>query len=183
MKETEIKLPIPDLSAAQQRLSKLSAVIRKPRHFEDNLLFDTPGRMLRAGRKLLRVRIVNGVGVLTFKGQPDTFSGIKVREEIETDVSNPDDLIEVLRRLDFEVVFRYQKYRTIFEIPGVPLHFCLDETPIGNYLELEGEPAQIHVYAERLGYTPQDYITASYAGVYLRWCKENGAQPGDMIFS
>jgi Adenylate cyclase, class 2 (thermophilic) len=183
MKESEIKLPIRDLSAAQRQISELSAVVRKHRHFEDNLLFDTPERSVRAQRRLLRVRIVNGAGLLTFKEQADLSTGIKVREEIETEVSSPKELIEVLHRLGFEVFFRYQKYRTIFEIPGVPLHFCLDETPIGNYFELEGEPDQIHLYAERLGYTPQDYITASYAGVYLSWCKQNGRQPGDMIFS
>jgi adenylate cyclase class 2 len=183
MKESEIKLPIGDLSSARRHLSEFSATIRKDRHFEDNFLFDTRKRSLRAQRKLLRVRIVNGTGLLTFKEQADISTGIKVREEIETDVSSPQNLIEVLRKLGFEIVFRYQKYRTIFDIPEVPLHFCLDETPIGNYFELEGEPEQIHHYAERLGYKPHDYITASYAAVYLKWCKENDVQPGDMIFS
>lgn len=182
MNENEIKLLVPDLPGAKRRLSELHAVEKKSRHFEENFLFDTPERSLRASGKLLRVRIVNGAGILTFKGQPDVSTGIKVREEIETDVSDPQVLIEVLRRTGFEVFFRYQKYRTIFEIPGVSLHFCLDETPVGNYFELEGEPDQIHRYAEQLGYTPKDYVTASYAGVYQKWCKEKGIQPGDMIF-
>jgi adenylate cyclase, class 2 len=183
MIESEIKLPIRDLTHAQQQLSEMSAAVKKPRHFEDNLLFDTPERSLRSARKLLRVRIVAGRGILTFKEQANTSSGIKVREETESDVSNPEQLIEILKRLGFEIVFRYQKYRTILEIPGVPLHFCVDETPIGNYFELEGEPDQIHEYAKRLGYSPSDYITASYSGVYLRWCNEKGVKPGDMIFT
>jgi len=182
MKESEIKLLIRDLSDARQRLSELSAIVQKDRHFEDNLLFDTPERSLRASRKLLRVRILNDGGLFTFKEQADASSGIKVREEIETEVSSPKELIDVLCRLGFEVAFRYQKYRTIFQIPGVPLHFCLDETPIGNYFELEGEPEQIRRYAERLGYKPQDYITSSYAGVYFNWCKEHDVEPVNMIF-
>ena len=37
--------------------------------------------------------------------------------------------------------------------------------------------------ARRLGFQASDYITASYARVYLDWCAANGCEPGDMTFA
>jgi adenylate cyclase class 2 len=53
---------------------------------------------------------------------------------------------------------------------------------VGNYIELEGLPAWIDRTARRMGFREQDYSTASYARLYLEWCRKNGITPGNMVF-
>ena len=43
----------------------------------------------------------------------------------------------------------------------------LDETPIGDFLELEGERRAIDRSARLLGYGPADYIARSYGALYM----------------
>jgi adenylate cyclase, class 2 len=112
----------------------------------------------------LRVRDDGGTGVLTFKG-PVVPGPLKVREEVETAAESPGQLLGILARLGYTPVFRYEKYREEFAIPGALI--AIDETPIGTFVEIEGEPDVIHDCARRLGKTPDDYVTASYRSLYL----------------
>ena len=131
---------------------------------------------------LLRVRIVGSQGVLTFKGTPDYSKEVKEREEIECDVEDAESLIRILLRIGFSLLFRYQKYRTVYKVEGMPLEISMDETPIGNYLELEGEIDSIHECARRLGFLREQYILESYATLYDRWCRENNRTIAYMTF-
>ena len=36
--------------------------------------------------------------------------------------------------------------------------------------------------ARRLGFIESDYITASYYGLYVEYCRRNGLTPADMVF-
>jgi adenylate cyclase class 2 len=54
----------------------------------------------------------------------------------------------------------------------------LDETPIGNFLEIEGDPAGIDAAAARLGFARSDYITDSYHRLFLL-----SGRSGDMVFA
>jgi inorganic triphosphatase YgiF len=76
--EIEIKLPIPDVDRARQKLNEINARIKQDRHFEDNSVMDTPDEKIRQSGCLFRVRIVKPVddetcrrapAILTFKGQ------------------------------------------------------------------------------------------------------------------
>ena len=58
----------------------------------------------------------------------------------------------------------------------------IDETPIGTFLELEGEPEWIDRTAALLGFTTGDYVTASYASLYLEYRQSNATVPMDMVF-
>jgi adenylate cyclase class 2 len=183
--ETEIKLPIENVDSAIESLRGLGAKIVKSRHFEDNLIFDNVTRFLRSHGMLLRLRIIDASkieGILTFKGEPQISDGVKQREEIEVEINGTQNLIRILSTLGFTPGFRYQKYRTIFRIDGINLDFCIDETPIGNYFELEGDIDRIHEFAGRLGFYRKQYIPDSYASLYFRWCKEKGITPSAMTF-
>ncbi|HSP05569.1 MAG TPA: class IV adenylate cyclase, partial [Acidobacteriota bacterium] len=152
------------------------------RHFEDNMVFDSVDSRLLDSGQLLRVRLVDSDATLTFKGRQRISDGVKDREEIECSVSPAEALIPILNRLGFSAMFRYQKYRTVYEVRGLSLHICLDETPIGTFLELEGNIQDIHRCAESLGCTRDQYITESYGSLYSRWCRENNLEPGNMTF-
>jgi len=147
----------------------------RPRYLEDNLLFDDVSRSLTAVGRVLRVRRTPRRAWLTYKAPIASQGCVKEREEIETEVDDPDALVKVLERLGFSRAFRYQKYRELYSLAGTEV--ALDETPIGVYLEVEGEPEAIHAVAARLGFGRADYITESYVGLFFA----SGAQ-GDMVF-
>ncbi len=174
-RETEIKLRVADVSAARERLARAGAVLVRERHFEDNVLFDDTAGSLRAGGTVLRLRTTPHGGVLTFKGPREDHDGLKSREERETAVDDPDALRAILRRLGYRPIFRYQKYRETWRHRGQEIE--VDETPIGAFLEIEGDAEGIHAVAAELGFGRADYVLESYVGLFLA-----GGGKGDMVF-
>ena len=99
---------------------------------------------------------------------------VKAREEIETEAASADALLAICAALGFAPAFRYEKYREEFALPGAVL--AVDDTPIGVFVEIEGDEAAIHDLAGRLGFAPSDYITASYRALFVA---SVGAQAGE----
>ena len=153
--------------------------ITRPRVFEANTVYDDAGHTLRQAGTLLRVREVEGDGVLTYKG-PAAPGRHKDREELEVPLAAPGTMHAILTRLGYAPAFRYEKYRT--EYSDGTGDATLDETPIGTYIELEGEPDWIDRAARALGFTAGDYITASYLRLYLEDCARRAIPAGDMVF-
>lgn len=112
--------------------------------------------------------------MLTFKG-PVRPGAMKIREEIETGADSPEILLAILERIAFHPAFRYEKYREEFALPGAVI--AIDETPIGTFIEIEGDEPAIAAAAAALGFSPADYVTASYRTLFIA---EGGR--GDMIF-
>jgi len=191
------------LTATKVRLEELGATVTHPREFEDNLAFDFPDRSIVRAGSLLRVRVMARGTLLTFKGPvapalaglmsggaasptagapPGTSPApssapapMKARHETELMIpsNETDALVAIIRGLGMQPVFQYQKYRTTWEWKG--LHILVDETPIGIYLELEGDRALIEAGAQALGYRSGDFITKSYRDLYLEHL-DQGAQ-------
>lgn len=179
--ETEIKLAIPNVRAARKLLRSAGFGIERARVFESNVVFDTPRLSLRRASQLLRLRQAGKLTTVTYKGKP-AIGRHKSREELELAVPDATMMAAIFERLGYRPVFRYQKFRTEYRLERSPGLATLDETPIGNFLELEGSPAWIDRMAKRMGFGDEDYITASYARLYLDWCRENRVTPGDMVF-
>ena len=187
-KETEIKLVVHDLRSVRRQIARLGFVKVRSRHFENDVLLDFPDFSLWRSRCLLRLRCAGGEWALTFKGAPLASRHYKVRREVETAVADGDKLQAILVALGLRAAFRYEKYRTIYAEKasarnGHAAQVVLDETPIGNYLELEGPRRWIDRVAAGLGYRREDYITASYAALYREKCRARGEQPGHMLFA
>jgi adenylate cyclase class 2 len=185
--ETEIKLVVRDAKETRWRLAEQGFRPVRARHFESNYLFDFPDQRLRKSRCLLRLRFVADQGLLTYKGAPVRSRDYKIRREIETNVADGHCLREILRHLGLREVFCYEKFRTIYAPRGKPdvgdaPHLVFDETPIGNYLELEGPERWIDEVARQLGYSRRDYIRESYAALYRKKCLLEGKTPGNMVF-
>lgn len=180
--EVEIKLEVASAAAALDLLRPAGFTPGHERAFEANEVFDTPARTLLEARSLLRLRSFRGEAILTFKGPPRP-GPHKSRPEFETAVETPGAMLAILQGLGFQVVFRYEKYRTSFSRPGEPGHAVLDETPIGAYLELEGPPDWIDRTAAGLGFARDAYITASYGTLYRDWCQARGLAPTHMVFT
>jgi len=179
--ETEIKLAVPDVRAARKLLRDAGFTVSHRRVFESNVIFDTPRLTLRRASKLLRLRQAGSLTTVTYKGLP-AVAKHKTREELELEVTDASMMGAIFERLGFRPAFRYEKYRTEYrQSRGVGMA-TLDETPVGNYLELEGAPAWIDRMARRMGFTEQEYITASYARLYLDSCRKNRVKPSNMVF-
>ncbi len=174
-REIEVKLRLEDVAAVRAALRGLGARLTRERHFEDNVLFDDAAGSLRSQGSLLRLRRVGSAGLLTFKGPREIIAGLKSREERETGVADPDVLHVILARLGFQPVFRYQKYRESWSHRGQAIE--VDETPIGAFLEIEGDREGIGAVAAELGYRPQDYVGESYVGLFFA-----SGGTGDMVF-
>lgn len=181
-REVEIKLRLEDPGEVRNLLRRAGFRVRRRRVFESNLVFDTPELALRRAGKLLRLRVAGGKHLLTYKG-PAEPGRHKSREEIELAVSDPRALALILERLGMRAVFRYEKYRTEFERPGARGLVTLDETPIGNFLELEGAPEWIDRTASELGFTGADYITASYGRLFAEYAAGQALPDSEMVFA
>lgn len=185
--ETEIKLAVKDPAEIRRRFAELGFRLVRARHFESNDLFDFPDLRLRKSRRIIRLRFTGDQCLLTYKGAPLRSRDYKIRREIETHVEDGQHLREILLLLGLGEVFRYEKFRTVYAPPGKgdvaeALQVVLDETPIGNYLELEGPQRWIDVVARLLEYSRREYITDSYAALYRKRCQTEHKTLGNMIF-
>jgi adenylate cyclase class 2 len=162
--------------------------VESPRHFEDNILYDTSDHALSRKLAILRVRAAQGTGVLTYKESDDQFSSksqFKKRIEIETPVEDPAILRSIFEKVGFQKFFRYQKYRTVYRatVPGgESLHVMLDETAIGNFIELEGSEAAISNAVRLLGVAKTDYILESYLSLQEENCRKQGRLLEDLLY-
>ena len=179
--ETEIKLRITDPRQARALLESHGFRVSVPEVFERNLVLDDPDRSIRGRGCLLRLRQAGETATLTFKGLA-TSGKHKEREERETTVASFDEMLVILERLGFRQIFLYEKYRTEYRLPegGV---VTVDETPAGNFFEIEGEAAWIDATAQLLGFTEADYLTLSYGRIYADWCQQQGVTPSNMTFT
>lgn len=186
--EIEVKLRCTDFAALAR--AGIALEVEKPRHFEDNWLLDTPAKTLVEKGSTLRVRIIEGEGLLTLKEKADRnapASQFKVRVEIETSLGEPEQALEIFERLGYQKSFRYQKYRTVYSatLPSGNNHLkvMFDETLLGDFVELEGEEDAIQQAVELLGFKPEDYILESYVALQAAHCRRLGRALEDMVFS
>jgi adenylate cyclase class 2 len=168
-REIEIKLKVSNPRKMKRLIRELGFRLSRPRLREQNVLFDFRDRRLERAGCALRLRVTGGQNLVTFKGTANLSAGYKSRQEIETRVTNTPALRRILKQLQLREAFRYSKYRTTYtppERPGASLVY--DETPVGNYIELEGPRRWIDRVARQLGYTREDYVAASYVALYRR---------------
>ena len=209
--EIELKFTIADLNGLQSLLPALGFQLDTPRTFEQNTLYDTPERTLRVSKQILRVRNYGGVWTVTHK-RPAAAAVIaeeivapapryKVRIETETTMEDGPALGVIFQQLGYAPVFRYEKFRTewsqmagtingpLFNMDGAALpalpsrsHLVIDETPIGDFAELEGPPAWIDGTLAKLGIDPSSCITESYGRLFLAWKERTGSAAENLTF-
>jgi len=177
--EYEIKLP-GERHRLIQALESIGACPAGPRTLEDDLVLDTPEQKVFRSGGLLRLRRRGDDFLLTLKGPSDEDGVVKARTEVETRVMDGAATLDLFEQLGFQVALRYQKYRTHYDCPVAgcdALAVSLDETPIGDYVEIEGPPEQIHRCAAALGFDKDAYETRSYLELH----RDHG-NSGDMVF-
>lgn len=182
--ETELKFVVDNREDFRAAVDRLHLTLKTPRTFESNTLFDTPDRQLRAKRQILRIREYGPRHVLTHKRLASENAAdvrYKVRIETETELEDPAALAEIFCQLGYCPAFRYEKFRTEWDAPGGG-HLVLDETPIGTWAELEGEPSWIESMLAELHISNDRTTVESYGMLFLNWKTRTGSPAENLTF-
>lgn len=178
-REVEVKFRVADLRALARELRAAGFRMVTRRTHEMNTLYDLPGEVLRARKELLRLRKYGSEWTLTHKSR-----GKKARHssrvELETGVTDGKKMDAILGALGYSPSFRYEKFRA--EWTDRKGQVVVDETPIGNFCEIEGPSRWIDATAKKLGVTPADYITKNYATLFADWKQATGSPAKEMTF-
>jgi adenylate cyclase class 2 len=177
--EIEIKFRFDNLRALTRKLRAAGFRVTTRRTHEMNTLYDLPGGVLRARKELLRLRQYGQKWTLTHKSKKET-GRHSSREEMETSVGDGKQMDAILRALGFAPSFRYEKFRA--EWTDGNGQVVVDETPVGNFCEIEGAPRWIDATARKLGVSEVDYITMNYAGLFAQWKAEANSSADEMTF-
>ena len=177
--EVEIKFLVTDPASLEHRLSCSGFRCVTPSTHEFNTLYDLPSRKLRWKGELLRLRKYGDTWKLTHKARAKT-GRHKSRVELETEVGDGMQMDLMLRALDYQPVFSYEKYRS--EWNDGKGHVVLDRTPIGDVAEIEGPARWIDRTAKQLGVSSSAYITASYAELFFEWKRKYKQKAKNMTF-
>ena len=178
-KEIEIKFRVADLRVLSRQLRSAGFQLETHRTHEMNTLYDLPGAVLRARKELLRLRQYGKEWTLTHKSQSKK-ARHSSRIELETGVLDGKTMDAILRGLGYAPSFRYEKFRA--EWTDGKGHVVVDETPVGNFCEIEGPPRWIDATARKLGVGRDAYITKNYATLFAEWKAETGSSADEMTF-
>ena len=167
------------MSALRRRLRAAGFRMETPPTREVNTLYDLPGEKLRKRKELLRLRSYGSSWKLTHKsgGKAGRHSS---RVELETGVSDGKKMDAILQALGYSPSFRYEKLRA--EWNDGKGQVVVDQTPIGDYCEIEGPPRWIDATAKKLDVSPADYITKNYATLFAEWKQESHNSANEMTF-
>lgn len=180
--ESELKIPVESLEGVRERLRTVGAELLAARDHEVNTLFDHPDRRLTSSGHALRLRRSEGRWVVTLKGPVRYDSGVKEREELETEVADGEVVVAILARLGLGPARRYEKYRERWLLGEVEV--ALDHTPMGCFVELEGPREALAEAARAIGLEPGRSLHGSYVSL---WSEHREAHPElelpeDMVF-
>lgn len=183
-REIEIKFRVENLRVLVRKLRGAGFRLVTRRTQEMNTLYDLPGQVLRKRKELLRLRKYGSAWTLTHK------SGTKrarhsSRIELETSIANGTQMDAILRALGYSPSFRYEKFRSEWveeKKRDGKGQVVVDETPIGNFCEIEGPPRWIDATAKKLGVKSADYITKNYATLFAEWREMTKSSAEEMTF-
>jgi len=178
-KEIEIKFRIGNARDLNRRLQKSGFRLITPRTHEINTLYDLTNKSLRQRGELLRLRKYGSEWVLTHKAKGKV-GRHKTRVETETKLEDGAKMDAILRALGFAPTFRYEKFRA--EWSDGKGHVVVDQTPIGEFGEIEGPSRWIDRTAKLLQILPNDYITATYTELFFQWKNRTQSPANEMTF-
>lgn len=180
--ETECKIPVTDFEPIEARLRQHRAEPHGT-FLQDDRFFDSPDGRLLAADQGLRLRSVvredqpgaAAEHILTYKGARRKGT-LKQREEIESGVSDPQAMVDLLDRLDLSLMLHLQKRRQRYRLGGCWVE--LDTLPLlGRFVEIEGPDGQaIARVAESLGLDLSCSLTDSYAALLMEQARQRGMQ-------
>ncbi len=136
------------------------------------------GDLRRAG-EVLRLRVYGDRWKLTHKSR-GTAGKHKTRVEHETAVANGEEMHAILTALGFSPSFRYEKYRAEWSDGAAKSSSTTPPSAISP--RSKARPNGSTASQKLLGISEGDYITASYAELFLQWKQRTGSPALNMTF-
>jgi predicted adenylyl cyclase CyaB len=161
MIELELKAVVPDAKALLRRLKSAGAREEFSGRMVDRRLDYADDRMTTRD-EVLRLRVYKDRGgavsaSLDWKGPASTADGYKRREEINTDVEDPNATMRILRNIGLRVTRSIERDIEQFSVHGAVVRLERYEQ-MDDLVEVEGEPADIERAIERLA-IPRDQFS------------------------
>jgi adenylate cyclase, class 2 len=177
--EIEIKFRVANLAGLARKLRRVGFRVVTKRTLEMNTLVRPSRRSAAETAGIAAVAPLRLEWTLTHKAGQKT-GRHSSREELETSVGDGKQMDLILRALGYAPSFRYEKFRA--EWTDGKGQVVVDETPIGDFCEIEGAPRWIDATAKKLGVSEGDYITKNYASLFLDWKARTSSSAEEMTF-
>lgn len=172
--KVEVKNPKELLSLlAQKSVKKVSE------GFQRTTRMDTPNLDLEKRGTFLRVR-TGGKDIVTLKKKIKTTGEVFERQELETEVKDPELLADIFADLGFTKRFIMEKYRIDYEYKDTKI--SLDELPFGMFVEIEGEPENIKDVAKELNLDLSNKIIVTYWDLFEDYKRKMNQKGENIVF-
>lgn len=186
--EIECKFCDVDFAPLREKLSSNTDAMDCGVHFEQNTLFETNPPSLSKRHMLLRLRVIQERGsqqkafvTLKMPCRKRATKDLKVLDEREVTVSNPQEFRSILNGLGFKAFAAYEKVRESWVYHGVEISF--DILPFGNFVELEGAQTDIEEVIHELGLEEYQRSTLSYHALHKKYAKQSKETACDRSFT
>ena len=178
MLEVELKSVVDDLARRRAAIEAAGATLVFDGRLEDRR-YDSPDRALTARDHVLRVRVYRDAAgtraQLDFKGPTQRDDGYKVREEIESHVSDADALVAILDRLGYVVTIAIDRDIVQYDLGGAMIRF--ERYPrMDDLVEVEGDRDAIERAIEALGMPREGFLTDRLPDFARRFEERTGAR-------
>jgi adenylate cyclase class 2 len=176
--ETEVKIKVSDLDRIAERIRAAGGTLTSERVHERNVRYDDADGALTPAGRVLRLRQDRDIR-LTYK-EPRAGDGGMTRTELEVSVSDFEMAHRILGALGYSPAWEYEKYRTTYRLGGCEV--VLDETPMGSFIEIEGDVAGIEAALNVLHLQEAQRITESYSVLFEQVKGRLGLSFRDLTF-
>lgn len=178
MLEVELKSVVDDLARRRAAIELAGATLVFDGRLEDRR-YDSPDRALTARDHVLRVRVYRDAAgtraQLDFKGPTQRDDGYKVREELESHVSDADALVAILDRLGYVVTIAIDRDIVQYELGGAMIRF--ERYPrMDDLVEVEGARDAIEQAIAALGMPRAGFLTDRLPDFARRFEERTGAR-------
>lgn len=178
MLEVELKSVVDDLPRRRAAIESAGATLVFDGALEDRR-YDSPDRALTARDHVLRVRVYRDAAgtraQLDFKGPTQRDDGYKVREELESHVSDADALVAILDRLGYVVTIAIDRDIVQYELGGAMIRF--ERYPrMDDLVEVEGARDAIERAIAALGMPRAGFLTDRLPDFARRFEERTGAR-------
>mgnify|MGYP001570170333 CR=1 FL=1 len=176
--EKEVKVEVKDPKQLLSLLAEKKAE-KTGEGFQRTTRMDTPNLNLEKQGTFLRVR-TGGKNIVTLKKKIKGNGEVFERQELETEVKDPELLADIFANLGFIKRFIMEKYRIDYVYKNTKI--SLDELPFGIFIEIEGEAEDIVNVSQELNLDLSKKIIVTYWDLFEEYKKKTGEKGENIVF-
>jgi predicted adenylyl cyclase CyaB len=176
MLEVELKSVVDDVASRRAQIEAAGGRLVYTGHLLD-ARYDFPDHSMSIVDRVLRLRVYEDdkgrLAHLDWKGVTRYENGFKVREEVSTQVADPDALAEMLGKLGFVVTVEIEREIAQYELEGATIRF--EEYPdMDPLVEVEGAPEAIERAVQAIGLSRDGFTSERLPAFIARFEARTG---------